>query len=202
MRKNNTAAQRARVRRKAPLTVSRKELLVDGSDNQFRELVHSALAFAARLQAVRDGYGRMIGLTGIQYSILVSVAHLQGEREVGVNDLADHLGLSATFVTTETKKLAALELLRKEDHGQDRRRVVLTLTDDGWQRLNELSVTQRTINDVHFEPLTRSDFVALHRIMHELTLSTDRALVMLEHVYRLQGKSIGRLPHHLAPGKA
>jgi MarR family transcriptional regulator, organic hydroperoxide resistance regulator len=189
---------RATPRRKAPLTVTRKELLVKGSDNQFRELVHSALSFSARLEAVRNSYGRLVGLSGIQYSILVSIAHLQDENDVGVTEIASHLSLSGTFVTTETKKLADRGLVEKRGHEADRRRVVLRLTDDGWDLLNGLSTLQREVNDVHFGPLSRADFVALHRMMRDLTLSTDKALVLLEQMSRLEGKTIGRIPHHVS----
>ncbi len=182
---------------KAPLTVSRKELLVDGSDNQFRELVHSALAFSARLVAVRDSFGRLIGLSGIQYSILVSIAHLQDENDVGVTEIADHLSLSGTFVTTETKKLADRGLIEKLGHEADRRRVVLRMTQAGRELLNELGTVQRTVNDVHFGPLSRDDFQALRRMMRELTLSTDRALLMLEQISLGEGKALARIPHHV-----
>lgn len=184
-------------RQKAPLTVNRKELLVKGSDNQFRELVHSALAFAARLQAVRDSFGRLIGLSGIQYSILVSIAHLQDDQDVGVTDIAEHLSLSGTFVTTETKKLADSGLVEKLGHEQDRRRVILRVTDAGLALLNGLGAVQREVNDIHFGPLSRADFLSLHRMMRDLTISTDKALAMLEQVSRVQGKSLGRIPHHV-----
>ena len=39
-----------------PLTISRPELQVDGSDLEFRAFVHGMLAFAARLEAVRSGF--------------------------------------------------------------------------------------------------------------------------------------------------
>lgn len=171
--------------------------MVDGSDNQFRELVHSALAFSARLEAVRGAFGRLIGLSGIQYSILVSVAHLQEEREVGVSEVAEHLSLSGTFVTTECGKLVKRGLLIKRPHEVDKRRIVLSLADEGWSLLRKLSEVQPKINDVHFAPLSRADFMALHRMMRELTVSTDRALVILEHLYKTQGKSIGRIPPHI-----
>src|SRR5207302_7108369 len=94
-----------------PLTVSRPELLVDGSDAQFRAFVHGMLAFAAQLEAVRDGFAALVGLTGIQYTILISISHLQTEREVTVGAAADHLHLSGAFVTTEPGKHLRLGLI-------------------------------------------------------------------------------------------
>ncbi len=44
----------AKHRPQAALTVARPELLVDGSDDAFRQMIHDALAFASRLQAGRE----------------------------------------------------------------------------------------------------------------------------------------------------
>lgn len=170
----------------APLTVNRSELIIDGSDNQFREMVHNALAFSVRLGAIRDGYARYIGLTGIQYTIITSIAHLEAEADVGVKELAAHLSLSGTFVTTEVRKLVTKGLISKRPSTSDRRRVRLTTTVKARKTLRELSSIQRGINDVHFEPLSRQDFLRFKKLMKELTLSTDRALVILEHHLRLK----------------
>jgi len=87
--------------RSAPLTVSRAGLLVNGGDSEFRALVHAMLAFSARLQGVREGFAALVGLTGIQYTILISIRHLQNETEVTVGSVADHLHLSGAFITIE-----------------------------------------------------------------------------------------------------
>src|ERR1700761_6588613 len=86
--------------------VSRPELLVGNSDHAFRQFVHDTLAFSARLQQVRSQLGQVIGLSGTQYTVLIAIAHLQGEDEkVGVNLVADHLHFSGAFITIEMNKL-------------------------------------------------------------------------------------------------
>ncbi len=62
-----------------PLTVSRPELLVEGSDQQFRQVIHDALGFSSRLQEIRNQLGEVIGLTGPAYSILIAIDHLSSE---------------------------------------------------------------------------------------------------------------------------
>ena len=99
-----------------PLTVSRPELLMDGSDAQFRQLVHRLLAYASSLEAIRAGLGEMIGLSGVQYTILICIAHLEEGRGVGVKAIADHLSYTGAFVTIETGKLAALGLVEKRQN--------------------------------------------------------------------------------------
>ncbi len=171
-----------RPRRRANNTVSRDELLVDGNDFHFRKFVHDSLAFAARLTAVRDGYARLIGVSGPQYTIIISIAHLTEKGPVTVSDIASHLHLSGSFVTNECKKLTEFGLISKSENDQDRRRVNLEITDDGWERLDKLSGLQSQVNDVHFGNLTRDDFDRVREIMPRLVASTDRALSLLRHI--------------------
>ncbi len=165
------------------LTVSRPDLLVEGSDRDFRQLVHDTLAFAARIQEVRSRLGALIGLSGAQYTILVAVAHLQGrEGGVGVNLLAEHLHLSGAFVTIEVNKLVAADLVTKEVNPEDRRRVLLTITAKAHQLLDELTAVQRPANDALFACLSAADFHAFRHMVAELVQTGDRTLKLLDYL--------------------
>ena len=166
----------------APLTVTRPELLDNGRDDGFRALVHDSLAFAARLQAIRDGYARLIGVSGPQYTILISIARLSKEQDVSVTTVAEHLHLSGSAVTNEVTKLVRKGLVEKTEDPADRRRVVLRITDEGRQRFRGLATIQSQVNDVHFGRLTREEFISLRRIMSDLVASTDEALSLLDHL--------------------
>lgn len=169
---------------RAAATVTRGELLLDGRDDAFRAFVHSALAFSSRLTAVRDGFGRLIGLTGPQYTILVSIDHLQELGDVNVKTVAEHLSLSGTFVTTEVNKLVTKGLVRKLRDTNDSRRVLLMTTPTGRQRLVDLSRVQKPVNDVHFGSLTAADFTVLRRLMPIMVADTERALDLLDRLRR------------------
>lgn len=170
----------------APNTVNREELLVDGSDFEFRQLVHDSLGFAARLVAVRDGYAKLLGISGPQYTILISVAHLAERGPVTVSGVAAHLHLSGSFVTTESNKLVAEGLITKVPDEADRRRVLLEVTDEGRHRLHELAEIQAQVNDVHFGCLDRASFDQVRTIMPQLVESTEKALSLLDHLARMQ----------------
>lgn len=193
MRKNSSSPSRNHRSRKkqrtVPLTVTRPELLIDGSDDEFRSLVHDSLAFSARLLSVRAGYGELIGVSGPQYTILISIAHLSKKSGVSVRTVADHLHLSGSYVTNETNKLIASGLITKTQDPRDRRRVLLELTDLGWGKFGELAEIQSRVNDIHFRCLSRRDFVTLRRIMEDLTESTDQALNLLRHLTALRPKA-------------
>ena len=174
-----------RARRKTgvkQLTVSRPELLVNGSDAEFRTVVHGMLAFAARLQGVRNGFAALLGLTGIQYTILISISHLQRNREVTVGAVADHLHLSGAFVTIETGKLLRLGLITKVQDLKDRRRVCLRVTSSGAGLLSELAPVQILVNDVLFAFLTAEQVRASHMLIDRIVECGDHALSLLDYL--------------------
>src|SRR5438034_1002329 len=88
-----------------PLTTSRAELLVGGRDKEFRHLVHSLFGFASHHERVRSGHAKLIGLAGIEYTVLISIAHLSQDGDVNVKTVADHLYLSGAFITAITGRL-------------------------------------------------------------------------------------------------
>lgn len=164
------------------MTVSRSELLRDGTDATFRSMLHDLLAFSASLEAVRSRFGAFIGLSGVQYTLVVSIRQLQGESGIGIKDLAAHLGLSAPFVTTETKKLVKLGIIGKATNPDDLRRVNLTLTERGRDLLLQLAPMQREVNDAIFDPLSHGDVDRLIRMARDLRRSAERAAVLAEYL--------------------
>jgi DNA-binding MarR family transcriptional regulator len=163
-------------------TVTRPELLVEGSDQAFRQFVHDTLAFSARLQQVRGQLGQVIGLSGTQYTVLIAIAHLRGTDErIGVNVVADHLHFSGAFVTIEINKLVAAGLVEKETDTEDRRRVVLGITPKARALLNALAPVQRPANDLLFSCLSAKDFSKIRKLMSELVETADQAIRLLEY---------------------
>ncbi|MEW6122220.1 MAG: MarR family winged helix-turn-helix transcriptional regulator [Pseudomonadota bacterium] len=180
------------------MTASRAALLVDGSDHEFRDLVHDMLAFASAIQEVRNRLGQLIGLSGTQYTVLTAIARLsESESELGVNQLAEHLHLSGAFVTIEVNKLVTAGLVTKAVNPEDRRRVVLRVTPEAVRRLNVMTRVQCPANDMLFEPLTARDFQQLRAITAKLAGTGDRTL-------RLIGDLApdGTLPDAVTPAEA
>ena len=166
---------------RAPLTVSRPELLSAGSDADFRKLVHGLLAFATRLESVRAGFARIIGLSPIQYTMVVSIAHLEGNGDVSVNMLAEHLQLSGAFITIETTKLVKLGLLTKQPDRQDRRRVSLKTTAKTRGLIKSLAAVQTPVNDLLFGFLDAAAFRELLGMIDPMIACADRALNLLHY---------------------
>jgi DNA-binding MarR family transcriptional regulator len=199
--KKQAATAKPRSRRSdvpAPLTISRPELLINGSDRHFRRLVHGLFGFLARHEAVRSGHAARIGLVGIEYTVLISIRHLAVEEtDIGVNRVADHLFLSGAFVTTVTNKLLKRGLIHKLPDPNDRRRVRLEVSDKGNALLAELAPVQRQVNDVQFGCLSTAEFLHLLDMTERLIDSSDRA-IRLQSYFGMQPASEIPLPADLA----
>ncbi|MGY3622725.1 MarR family winged helix-turn-helix transcriptional regulator [Bradyrhizobium sp. USDA 10063] len=167
-----------RTAHRAALTTSRPELLVDGSDQQFRRLVHSLFGFLVRHQTLRDGHAAVIGLPGIEYTTLIAIRHLALQGDVHVKTVADHLHLSGAFVTTVTNKLESKGLIEKAAHQGDRRRLSLSVTPRGAELLERLAPTQMQVNDVEFGCLSAREFELLLDLVQRLVESSDRAIAL------------------------
>ena len=166
-----------------PLTASRPELLPDGTDRDFRRLVHGLFGFLARHERIRAGHARFIGLAGIEYTVLISIAHLAADGDVNVKTIAEHLHVSGAFITSVTGKLLNMGLIHKEPDPADRRRVTLTVSPQGHALLEKLAPVQRQVNDAEFACLGREDFRFLIDIVERLIACGDQAVALQAYLH-------------------
>lgn len=164
-----------------PLSVGRAEVLLDGSDVAFRKVIYGLFVCGARLHQCRDAFGAAIGLTGVQYTLLMATAHLQEGREqeghgVGIRALADHLHVAMPHVTTEVGKLVRAGMLAKRPNPRDRRGVLVSLTPAAEAALERLAPFLREINDTLFDNVSRENFEALAQFVDRFTDNSERAV--------------------------
>ena len=165
-----------------PLTISRQELLPEGRDRQFRRLVHGLFGFAAHHERIRNGHARVIGLAGIEYTVLIAIAHLSQGGDVNVKTVADHLYLSGAFITSVAGRLRRHGLIIKKTDANDRRRVTLTVSGKGRAALERLAPIQRKVNDVEFGGLSRKEFELLTSIVERLIENGARAVALQKYL--------------------
>jgi DNA-binding MarR family transcriptional regulator len=165
----------ARARKKVPLTVSRSALLAQGSDTEFRGLVHDLIAYGHRLDACRDAFAAIAGISGAQYEILMLVSRGDG---LSIGEVAARLHRSGAFITIEANKLTERGILDKTSDPADGRRVLLKLNAKSLQLLERLAPFQRRINDVLFEFLDEKRFRELRAFAAKLVTCGDRAVAM------------------------
>src|SRR5438105_15876579 len=113
---------KTRRRSTPPHTISRPALLVDGSDGEFRGLIHDLIAYGHRLEACRDAFAVIVGISGVQYEILMLVSRADG---LSIGEVAARLHRSGAFITIEANKLVERGILEKASDPADGRRVLL-----------------------------------------------------------------------------
>ena len=85
--------------------------------------------------------------TGSQFAVLIGTAYRQGRDGVSIRDLADHIALAATHVTTEVGRLIDKGLLVKTANRQDRRGVLVHLSLQGQDAVRAVAPFVRRVND-------------------------------------------------------
>jgi MarR family transcriptional regulator, organic hydroperoxide resistance regulator len=182
--KSTTAQKPARLQvlqgNKHPLTVNRPELLVDGSDRDFRRLVNGLFPFLSLHTSIRNGYADLLGLTGPAYTILLAVRTLGDSGPVNVRTIADQLRLSGSFITAETNQLEREGLITKRRAQEDKRMVSISLTPKAAALLDSIAPLRRRVNDAQFGCLSREEFRLLVPLIQRLIQSAEEALTLLE----------------------
>ena len=152
-----------------------------GSDAEFRSLIHDLIAYGHRLDVCRDAFAAIIGVSGVQYEILMLVSRAEG---LSIGEVAARLHRSGAFITIEANKLVERGILEKASDPADGRRVILAGTAKSHELLKRMAPYQQRVNDVLFESLDARRFRELRRFARDLLESGDRAVALLEYLNR------------------
>jgi MarR family transcriptional regulator, organic hydroperoxide resistance regulator len=163
-------------------TVSRPELLIDGSDSDFRRLVEGLFPLLSIHTAIRDGYASLLGLPGPQYTILLCIRNLERAGPVNVTMVASALRQSGSFITAETNALEKKGFVAKTRGEADRRKVTISLTRRGAELLDGIATLRQRVNDVQFQCLSREEFRMLVPLVERLVQSGERAIALLNYL--------------------
>ena len=144
-----------------PLTVTRRALLKGGSDVEFRRLIYRLLLVEERLRRARDFLGKRAGLTGPQYTMLITVAYLQGATGITVQSLARNLERG---------------LLAKRTNPHDSRSTLLSITAAGRRRIEHLVPELRTINNAFFAHVSARSFADAMQFLEQLIAGSERVM--------------------------
>lgn len=182
-RTSPTNAKRiGQMRRFRPTTsVSHEAMLVDGNDERFRHILFLSRLFADRLAIFREAIGRVIGLSGNQYVILLATAHAQGDGGVTVRDVARYTLMASTHVTTQAGALIRKGLLRKQPNSADGRSVLLSLTPKGEKAMHLIAPLRQEFNDAFFMGVSRASLFSAEAFLEQVTANSERALPLLTH---------------------
>jgi DNA-binding MarR family transcriptional regulator len=178
--------------RALPLSVSQPAVLIEGSDHEFRRLIHRMILNEGRLVEIRKSFARKVGVSGAQYTMLMALVRLQGDTGIAIGALADFLEVSGPHVTGEVRKLVAKGYVRKSANPKDKRGVLISLTRQGRGRLLAAFAFIRSVNNILFDGVTAEEFRTLVRFNQKFMKNTDLALDWIDREARPTGRRATR----------
>ena len=117
------------------------------------------------LDPVRFQAWESLGLTLAQLRILFRVRRSPGQN---ARTLAEGLGISASAVSQQVDRLVGRGLLSRTDNPDDRRRVVLEVSERGKEIADEISRAYRDRIEVLLSGLSREELQDLQRLLERL----------------------------------
>ena len=124
----------------------------------------------------REAFGRILGMTGSQFAVLVGTAYRQRNSGAAIKDLADHISLAPTHVTTEVGRLIRRGLLIKRPSPSDRRSVLVRLSAQGEQAVARVTPFVRRLNDLLFADISPKDLEIVAKVNLQLIANSEYAM--------------------------
>ena len=152
-----------------PNTVSRPELLENGSDEKFRRMIYDMDHLSHLIQDTRRNISQSLGVTPPEYNAIMGIAVLQGDSGVTVGDLARHLHVAGPFATQQANLLVKKGLVVKTPNPNDKRSTLLALSDEGRDLFNRLAPNLCRLNDRIFATLSAGDFEVFSDLLERIT---------------------------------
>ena len=155
---------------------SRATVLDQDGDQTLRRTIHNLFSAGSMLEELRVIMGESVGITGVQYQILMVIARLQHGTGVAIKDVAIELRVVPSHVTVEVGKLAARGFIEKLPNAADGRSVLLALTDKGIDAIEFVTPFTCMINDGLFDGFSRQDFLTLGTLLNQFVSNAERTL--------------------------
>jgi MarR family transcriptional regulator, organic hydroperoxide resistance regulator len=160
-------------------STTREPLLINGTDRQFRRFVDNFVRLSARLQTLRAALAKGMGMTPPQYNILMILARADAPEGETMSGIAKRLGVSLSFVVSQTRILDHLGLIELCRNPADQRSVLATVTQAGRKRIARVAPKIQQVNDLLFSSLTRRELIAMDRTISRILDGSEAATAVL-----------------------
>ena len=127
--------------------------------------------------AIARMYSERFGLGVTEWRVM---AVLGRYPDLSANEVAQRTAMDKVAVSRAVARLLERELVRREIHGDDRRRSVLTLSEAGFSVYDEVAPMTLTCERHLLEPLSEDERATLSRLIDKL--AGDGMDEMLRHI--------------------
>lgn len=160
---------------------SRAEVLDGDGDHTLRRTIHNLFSAGSMLEELRVIMGESLGITGVQYQILMVIARLQQGTGVAIKDVAIQLRVVPSHVTVEVGKMVTRGFVEKLPNEADGRSVLLALTDKGINAIEQVTPFTRKVNDGLFGGFSRQNFLTLGTLLDQFVSNAEMTLATADY---------------------
>lgn len=161
--------------RRLPLTASRKELLVDGSDQTLRRMTLGFAVLGWLLADIRAGFAKLLNISPFQYVALQAIARVQSDEPWTTQSLARHFHVTNPYVSVELRGLLNSHYLAAQPSPSDRRSKHLVITQAGAELLAWLSPVQQHVNDTLYRQFDSDGLVRQCETIETMIKDAEKA---------------------------
>lgn len=166
-------------------TITLPALLDGDSDRPFRSVVETIWRCAQRISAINEMLATKVGLSGPQYSLLMTLAY--ETKGISVSSLAERLAVSQPFVTREINNLVDAGLVNRRANPDDGRSTLLSLSKKGGSAAEKLMGYLQESNNILFQDITKEDFHFLRNFIAKVAVQSEVALHYAQLRFKLNG---------------
>lgn len=168
-------ARKASKTEQKTLTVTLPDLIVDDSDQEFRELISLLYAAVGRLQGMRRELAHKQSISSADLGVLMVVAQLGIRDGVRVSQIAEHLHIAAANVTATVSELERKDWLVKQEDPADRRAITVRLSERGRERFKSFVTNVREVNDIWFGGMSFEEMKSVKAFLNRVITQYDAA---------------------------
>jgi len=159
------------------LTINIPELLIDGSDEEFREFISLLNSVATRIISMRRHLSQLFGSTAAEFGVLLVVAQLEDEKGgAKIRSIAEHMHVASTHGTSNVGSLEKLGWVSKTQDPKDSRALSVKLTPLARERFKEFAPFLSAINDRWFDGMDKEEFFVVKRFLARFVDQHDSAV--------------------------
>jgi DNA-binding MarR family transcriptional regulator len=136
-------------------------------DDELESLEHELAIFLRKARAFSAEAAQMIhpDLEGEAYGLLIRIEQM---TEIRASDLASFFGVGKPTIGRQLTSLQEHGLIERRVSESDRRAQIVTLSEDGRQRLTEVRHSRRRLFRSYLESWTEEDIAQLGRSLKRL----------------------------------
>jgi len=143
----------------------------DLCQDAFRKFLWEITSINVHLDQIRDFWAQNLGVTGPQWMILMAVSDLDQGHGVPVKDVSAALHVDSSFVTTQSKMLEKMSLLRRTPSNEDARVVLMSLSEKARKQAANLSAKQELFSKFIFSEFNEA---TVRDMLSKLSLLENR----------------------------